>query len=517
MPKQRITEIDNTGVTLSFVGLNTVYIPGGTSSVSKTKPILYTSYAKFLDDVQVKNYADDKSFKMAKRLLQLGLPVLYQAFPFTETRYAEGIFSTTINYEEKEVEVEGSGTGETYIVRSFSINGENFVIGEQHLPSPADTPNTVCKVTENKQTHQKSYTVSANITNGTAELGVVASTKFKQYLTFDFGSGIVYYTVRKTAEGTNISMTDDDWKELLDRNLYDIRFVTSGGHPEVTNAIMVCLAAKRGDAVALIDHTKDITTVDGVREYMEDISRSVGQTGIVVEFPTKSNEENLNMCRSFGAGFTPWFTAKFEDVNEDFPASFGYLLAFARSVASNNPIWMATAGSFRGVIPELTDVNVKYTNADCEKLGARAATGEVDLDKPGDNVGLAINPIAFRRPFGYLIWGDRTMRVNDGSLKATSQLHSRLLCSELNKAMYSAANKYTFEQNNDILWINFKAEVNPLLEQMKSGEGIGDYKWTKLATNKRARISAKVAITPIDAVEDFDLAIYMENSIDVTE
>ena len=515
MPKQRITEIDNTGVTLSFVGLNTVYIPGGTSSASKTKPVLYTSYAKFLEDadVQVKNYADDKSFKMAKRLLQLGLPVLYQAFPFTETRYAEGVFSTTINYEEKEVE--GSETGETYIVRSFSINGENFVIGESHLPSPANESNTVCKVTKNGQ--QIVYTKSADIINGTADLGVITSTTFHQYLTFDFGSGIIYYTVRKTAVGTNISMTDDDWKELLDRNLYDIRFVTSGGHPEVTSAIMVCLAAKRGDAVALIDHTADINTVDAVREYMESIANSVGQTSIIVEFPTKSAEENLNMCRSFGAGFTPWFTAKFEDVNEEFPASFGYLLAFARSVASNNPIWMATAGSFRGVIPELTDVNVKYTNADCEKLGARAATGEVDLDKPGDNVGLAINPIAFRRPFGYLIWGDRTMRENDGSLKATSQLHSRVLCSELNKAMYTAANKFTFEQNNDILWINFKAEVNPLLEQMKSGEGIGDYKWTKLATNKRARISAKVAITPIDAVEDFDLAIYMENSIDVTE
>lgn len=511
MPKQRIKEIDNTGVALQFVGLNTVYIPGGTGKLSKTDPILYTSYSKFIEAVSEYEYADDKSFKMAKRLLQLGLPVLYQGFPLNNLSYTAGMFTTRITVTLEPVE--DSQTGETWAKQVFTINGINYIVGDTHLPAPANVPNTVCSYVVNPTTGAITYTNEGVISNGIVDLGVIPGSQIttKQIFTFDFGSSLVYYTVKKVATGSNITITSDDWWELQDRNLYDVRFITTGGHPEATSSVMIDVAAKRGDSVALIDHTSDKNTVALVREAIEGIAM-VNYTTIF-----QPVAESDNMCRSFGAAFTPWFTAKWDDVNEEFPASFGYLLAFARSAAAGNPIWVATAGSFRGMIPELVDVNVHYTNAECEMLGARAKDEEVDIDGIGDNVGIAINPIAYRRPYGYLIWGDRTLRENDGKLKATSQLHSRVLCSELNKALYQAANKYTFEQNTDVLWINFKSEVNPLLEQMKSGEGIGDFKWTRLASNKRARVNAKVAITPIDAVEDFDITIYMENSIDITE
>lgn len=400
MPKIRITEVDNTGAVQLPSGSNVVYIPGGfttTGTETKTSPKLYFTKNALVEDVETKGYTDDLSLKMAKRLLELGLPVLYQGF---------------------------------------------------------------------------------KVTNGSISI---------------------------------------DWPTLEDRNLYDIRFLTTGGYANPSVNMVAC-AAHRGDCVALIDH-EDYATYDvaTIRDFYETFATNV-YTG-----------RNADNAPSFAAGFTPWFHATWtsgeDKVDADFPASFGYLLAFARSV-KENPIWKAVAGSFRGTIPELKGVKYEYTSAEVEVLAARAASAEVDLDGANDNVGFAINPIALENPFGYLVWGDRTLRVNEGDttstpingiLKATSQLHSRVLATEINKLLYRAAKKYTFEQNTDILWINFKSEVNPALERMKSGEGIGDFVWKRVATNKKARLAARVTVTPIDAVEDFDLGIYLEDSIDIEE
>ena len=52
---------------------------------------------------------------------------------------------------------------------------------------------------------------------------------------------------------------------------------------------------------------------------------------------------------------------------------------------------------------------------------------------------------------------------------------------------------------------------------MKSGNGIEGYRFVRQATTKKARLRAKVIIVPIEAVEDFELEVSLEDSLEVVE
>ena len=51
---------------------------------------------------------------------------------------------------------------------------------------------------------------------------------------------------------------------------------------------------------------------------------------------------------------------------------------------------------------------------------------------------------------------------------------------------------------------------------MKGNEGIFDYKIIKVSTAQKAKLKAKVRIIPIEAVEDFDVTITLEDSFGAT-
>ena len=62
-------------------------------------------------------------------------------------------------------------------------------------------------------------------------------------------------------------------------------------------------------------------------------------------------------------------------------------------------------------------------------------------------------------------------------------------------------NETNVRQNNDVLWVNFQASVNGLLEEMKQSYGIAGYKWVQEATTERAKLKAILKIVPIEPVE----------------
>lgn len=379
MPKYKITEVDNTGSLTLAEQPNVVYIPGGASA--KTKPVLFKDASKLTADafdISGLTLTDDDSLKLAKKLLTLGMQVLYQGF----------------------------------VVSSDAI-----------------------------------------------------------------------------------TISSDDWALLQDKNLYNIRFLTTGAYA-CPSADMISCATKRGDCVALVDHENFSTyTVTAVRNAVK------------------------TYTSKYAAAFTPWLKLDLGgSAASTVPASFGYLLAYARSIQSN-PLWKAVAGVFRGRIPELEDVVYNLTSAECDELQARAS----ELDGEGDNGDFAVNPIAYRRysgfigGFNYVINGNRTLLTpGEDGLKATSFLNVRALITEISKTLYDASVTYTFEQNSDVLWVNFKSLITPLLDKMQSGEGIAGYRLDRMKTNKKARLCARLTIVPIEAVEDFELEIYLEDSIDAS-
>lgn len=240
------------------------------------------------------------------------------------------------------------------------------------------------------------------------------------------------------------------------------------------DALYTIAANKRKDCVALLDHTPGIKPENIVEEL----------------FP------NLDGYGEYGAMFTPWgtYSVSGESLVYNMPASFGYLLALARSTA-NNPDWLAVAGANRGGVPNLQSVNEKVTNAVAESYQSR--------------MGISINPITEITPYGDLIWGNRTLKNNPANLTAKSFLNIRILICNVVKTAFAAARAMTFEQNNDILWVNFKSMIIPTLDQMVKGAGISAYELKKRANKQKAELRCVIRLYAIEAVEDFEIELQL--------
>ena len=291
------------------------------------------------------------------------------------------------------------------------------------------------------------------------------------------------------------------YEKIENNGDYNIKFITSGAYPlfeaqEYPNAIkkQAKAAANRHDSTALIDFANKLTRTlsatsptsvkNCFRSYVSGNNFGVNDLGEPVE--------------SYTAMFIPYGIYTSATLRQDviMPGSFGYLSALSTAVQTNTN-WLAIAGVKRGIIPTLKSLCQNVTNA---------IANSYQTQNEGD---VAINPITNISPYGFVIWGNRTalQTRSQNALKASAFLNVRQLVSDLKKVVYVAARKLTFDPNSDILWINFKSEVEPMLTKMLTGQGITKYKLTKVATTKKATVVAKIRIWPIEAVEDWDITI----------
>ena len=322
----------------------------------------------------------------------------------------------------------------------------------------------------------------------------------------------------KKVKVKGVWIPDDSINLLTDKSLFDIRFLTSG-IDVANNENLIRVANERQDCIALINLDETAAAFD------------YKVATIRTEF-----EKNSSV---YAAGFTPWFYSEHptlikgvEDLttvndkpdtkeaeNVAIPAAYGYLFAYGRMLANNAAEWQAVAGPERGIIPELSDVCYTYSYEDVEILQARGADEFVKLDDATDNVGIAINPIAWVRPNGYILYGNRTLKTNDAKKKTTAQsfLNIRNGVNAIKKVMYDAGRTFVFEQNTEVLWINFRNYITPLLDRMQSSDGLLGYTFVKVATDAKARLKAKLTVIPVEAVEDFDLDVYLVDDLTVTE
>ena len=184
------------------------------------------------------------------------------------------------------------------------------------------------------------------------------------------------------------------------------------------------------------------------------------------------------------------------------PPSFGYLKALAKSIRTNAN-WLAIAGVTRGYVPNIQKL-------DTYKLLSNTIANEMQI-KNGET---SINAITNIKPYGLTIWGNRTLKNNlinaqggEDGLTATSFLNIRNLISDVKKTAYNAAKMLMFEQNTQVLWINFLAKVTPTLDKMVSGQGLSSYKVINVPTQEKAKLNAVIKIYPLYAVEDFEISI----------
>ena len=206
--------------------------------------------------------------------------------------------------------------------------------------------------------------------------------------------------------------------------------------------------------------------------------------------------------------------------NTKFPGAFHYLACFKNSLNLGFAEWYAAAGYTRGVSSYVVDhASVKLGEIAINALEPRNYDDNAQATYPK----FACNVIAYFRG-SYYLWGNRTAKfigkkgnLKNGDLVAQHFLNIRQLCTTIKKQLYVACRRFTFDPNSDTLWFNFVNAIKPTLEAMKADQGIRDYRILKITDDpKKATLKAKIRIIPIEAVEDFDLEVSLEDSFGET-
>ena len=320
-----------------------------------------------------------------------------------------------------------------------------------------------------------------------------------------------------------ISPNAQDMPQLSDLGTFKFKYVTTGGFPfleylgSVVNATitgdkvngeldsyqtLLTFCESRGDCFVLADpyckpnrSLKATDQINGSLYYDLNNYGSLSTSGSygAVVYPhyyymcQKATEYNTNIQKYNGIGRVLM------------PGSFAYLSALAISLKTNDD-WLAIAGVTRGQVPYISYV---YTT---NKLTAAIADSYQERDAK-----VNINAITEVQPYGYCIWGNRTTFDNskNGNLVASSFLNIRNLVCDVKKTLWTACQKCLFEQNTDVLWLNFQSMVTPLLDKMVTGQGIKSYKIVKLPTAEKAKLVARVVLVPIYAIENIEVTVVL--------
>lgn len=296
---------------------------------------------------------------------------------------------------------------------------------------------------------------------------------------------------------------ENAFKTIADKSEYTVKYLTAGGYPVLTMDTkanetifnpaaehMLACAANRGDAVAILDHSDNVVAPLGVAQKS------------IYDILQATNYKNPE----YGTMFTPWGNYSTTFGNIAMPASFGYLSALATAIKTQ-PNWLAVAGIARGGVPGLQSLRTTkpLTNTIAEDYQPKFGTE--------DNT-VSMNAITNVKPYGLTIWGNRTLyRVDPKGTTAHNFLNTRNMISDIKKLSYTTAKSLMFEQDSDILWLRFKSGVTPLLDRLKGGFGISDYKIIKLNTKfngeslTNGEISAVIKIFPLYAIEYFEITV----------
>lgn len=268
----------------------------------------------------------------------------------------------------------------------------------------------------------------------------------------------------------------------------------------------------RGDCVALIELDEKL--------YYD--SRNVNMTrpeaSMIEGIQAMSSKITSNDRGKYCAMTVPSVHYKgFDEGYGKFPGAFHYLTCFKNALDRGFAEWYAAAGYTRGV----SSYAIDHTTVDLGEIAINALEPRYRVNQQLDP-SFACNVIANFRGNHYL-WGNRTCHMlqdggngKAGDLVASHFLNIRQLCSTLKKQLYVVCRRFTFDPNSDVLWINFVNAIRPTLDLMKADQGIRDYKIVKEYTSKKATLKAKIRIIPIEAVEDFDLEVSLEDSFGET-
>lgn len=532
------------GLCNEFVSAEYRNVPTLCSSVDEFESYFGVDPYKFTEDetvygVSVHTGDYDKAYIYAKELINAGLTVLYEAIcPVDNALVNIATFAPAVDGTLKRV----TNTKNVFVNKLETVT-ENVTFGLEGCPAYGKVSliakagvNMTVEITNLAVSNQK-FTVTA--TDGTHII------EWADASDSDLADVVCTATVKVTGDGHfSLNLVEGDvaadvlvaasplanfyeelqnrFDNLRDKNEYTVKYITSGGYPTFVEVVqskgkstvvdypfankMLAVAGERNDAVALIDHPDRPSAPLAVGDNKS------------IYYAANQHFQNAAYAE-FGAMFTPWgdyscVTMQSATASvQAMPASFGYLLCLATAIKTS-PNWLAMAGVTRGIVPNLRRLRTDkiLSNVIAEEYQPKwgAADGKHNI---------SINAITNVKPYGLTIWGNRTLKkVATKGTVATNFLNTRNMISDIKKLAYNTAKSLMFEQDSDTLWLSFKSGVSPLLDQLKSGSGISDYKLIKNTTKyngsalTRGEMSAIIKIFPLYAIEYFEITVVVSDN-----
>lgn len=572
MPQIKITEVDTSTAGVSDVTTNAVYVPGYAITGPVNQPTLCNTLEEFKSIFGDSPYVyrgnhlasdagsfasipwevvagqHEMSYVFASDLLRLGLPILYERMdavaPSGQSWY--GSYDIRVNIGTVEVPnivtvavVKSTYPGLASEKIWFTLDKKTISVPSQTAGgSPTDEIGYTLTVGRYEDVTLKIsaispvntyFTLSSKLNNYQKIWKKVSAgdtlTDSSGLVTFKINSGVtslpkvpeppVTTIPTLTVTVTNKTTTDEftpsvlfnylsnesNTEKLTDKGEYVFKFITAGAYPSM-NAVsgstyytiaenLLKVASARGDLTAVLDFYQDESTnYSTVRSNIDTWVSALGNNARGEEHGIYGG---VPVCKNLV------FNSPTTNEEEILSPAFAWLSAFANSVITNAN-WYACAGVTRGVIPNLKSTDTGVSNALAEALQPRNA--------------VSLIPIINVKPYGIRVWGNRTLKNNflEGDLTASSFMNIRQLANDVKRTIWVASRRCTFDQNNNILWINFKAQITPLLDQMVGNNGLSNYKIVRLATDKKATLVARVTLYCVEAVEDFDITVELTDS-----
>jgi len=273
--------------------------------------------------------------------------------------------------------------------------------------------------------------------------------------------------------------------------------------PGITNSTltehMISLCEDRSDALAVIDIPNDYIPAHDSSAAENAAARRPNIDLAINDF------KNRKINSSYGACYYPSVQIRDTLSNKilTVPPSVVALGAMSYSEATR-ALWFAPAGFTRGGLSTGT--------AGLTVLGVKHHLTSEERDRLYD---VNINPIASFPAEGVVIFGQKTLQATPSAL---DRINVRRLLLHVKREVSRIAALTLFEQNVRATWNNFSSEVTVLLNDIKAGFGLTDFKVVLDETTTtpdlidRNIMYAKIFLKPALAIEFIALDFIITDS-----
>lgn len=196
-----------------------------------------------------------------------------------------------------------------------------------------------------------------------------------------------------------------------------------------------------------------------------------------------------------------WPNVKYANFDAVIPASVAVLTAYARNDSINK--WLSPAGINRGLLPLVTELNIPGNLT------------EEEMSDLYDNL-IPVNVIKYVPNSGYAVWGQKTTATQDVYM---DRINVSRLVKYVYREVYNISTEFLFEPINESTFTNWGLRVGSLLEDIKTNQGIIDYKYkmdnenNTEATIAENYLIGQVSVRPTEVAEFIDIDFVLTSEV----